>query len=278
MTGSCVRIPGVPDLSGGFAIGMWVLPTLHLREPQGLATIGDVALELRDGRVTLGDLVLDPPLALRTWAFVSASVAADGRATLAARPQSELHGGPARRAEGTVALGAVAGELLLGHRFNGKLDAPRLFARAMDADQVEHATGELARWDFGLDIPTSRVTDVAGDLHGATLQRPMRGATGHDWDGTEVAWPHARSGYGAIHFHDDDLDDAGWEPSFSWTVPDDTPSGVYAAHLRTGDAEDFVPFTVRPRAGRPTSDVAVLLPTFSYLAYANEQLLAGGRR
>jgi N,N-dimethylformamidase len=46
-------------------------------------------------------------------------------------------------------------------------------------------------------------------------------------------------------------------------------------HLRTGDAEDYVPFTVRPARGRPTADVAVLLPTFSYLAYANEQLLAG---
>jgi N,N-dimethylformamidase len=275
VTGSHVRIPGVPNLSGGLAFGVWLYPTLHLQEPQGVATLGDVALTLRDGRLTLGDLVLDAPLALRTWTFASFAIDGDGRASLAARPRSELHGGPAQRAEGTVARGDAAGELLLGHRLNGKLDAPRLFDRAMDAADVETATGPLARWDFARDIPTSRVTDVAGHLHGSTVQRPMRGATGHDWDGTEPAWPHAREGYGAIHLHDDDLDDAGWEPSFSWTVPHDTPSGVYAAHLQAGDAEDFVPFTVRPVRGRPTADVAVLLPTFSYLAYGNEQLLAG---
>jgi N,N-dimethylformamidase len=275
VTGSYVRVDGVPDLAGGFSAGMWIWPTLQLPEPQPLLTLGDLELAVLDGRLTLGSLVLDEPLALRTWTFVSASVDAAGSATLAARPQSELHGGPARRTAGRIAPGAIGGELILGRGYNGKLEAPRILARAIDAADVETASGELARWDLGRDISSTRVTDVVGDLHGVTVNRPMRGATGHTWDGTEVAWPHAPEQYCAIHLHDDDLDDAGWERSFAWTVPEDTPSGVYAAHLQTGDAEDFVPFTVRPRRGRPTADVAVLLPTFSYLAYANEQLLAG---
>ena len=80
----------------------------------------------------------------------------------------------------------------------------------------------------------------------SAINKPMRGATGRNWDGSETSWTHAPEQYGAIHFHDDDLDDAGWERSFRWTVPDDLASGVYAAHLRAGDDEDFIPFVVRP--------------------------------
>ena len=103
MTGSHVRVDRLPDLSGGLAFGVWVLPTLRLPEPQGILTLGDVRLVLRDGRMALGDLTLDAPLEERTWTFVSFSVDADGAATLAARPQSELRGGPPQRTQGAVA-------------------------------------------------------------------------------------------------------------------------------------------------------------------------------
>src|SRR5581483_9946498 len=74
--------------------------------------------------------------------------------------------------------------------------------------------------------------------------------------------------YAAIWFHDDDLADAGWEPSFELDVPEDTASGVYALRLSTEDADDEVPFFVRP--ARATADIVVLMPTLSYLAYGNE--------
>lgn len=75
--------------------------------------------------------------------------------------------------------------------------------------------------------------------------------------------------YGAIHFHDDDLTDAGWETDVELVVPPDLPSGVYAARLRTPTAEDHVPFFVRPRPGTADSEIAYLVPTTTYLAYAN---------
>ena len=64
----------------------------------------------------------------------------------------------------------------------------------------------------------------------------------------------------------------GWQADFAWTVPADTPSGVYCARLASPDGarEDLVPFCVRPPRGRATADVAVLLPTASYMAYAND--------
>src|SRR4029077_17879569 len=79
--------------------------------------------------------------------------------------------------------------------------------------------------------------------------------------------------YGAIHFHDDDLDDAGWEVDFRLTVPASLPSGIYATHLQVDDDEDYVPFVVRPPRGRATAPIALVLPTFSYLAYGNEHML-----
>ena len=64
--------------------------------------------------------------------------------------------------------------------------------------------------------------------------------------------------YGAIHFHDDAVDDARWEVDFEFPVPEDLKSGVYAARLRLGGqdtpgSEDYIPFIVRPPAGRPTA-------------------------
>jgi N,N-dimethylformamidase len=100
---------------------------------------------------------------------------------------------------------------------------------------------------------------------------PMRAMTGRSWRGVEIDFRKAPEEYGAIFFHDDDLEDAGWEPDFELRVPDDAPSGVYAAWLRSDDgAEEWLPFFVRPPRGQATAKIAFLAPTLSYLAYANE--------
>jgi N,N-dimethylformamidase len=101
---------------------------------------------------------------------------------------------------------------------------------------------------------------------------PARGVTGQSWSGDRWSWLEVPGQYGAIHFHDDDLDDAEWETDFTFTVPRSLTSGVYAARLRSDGAEDHIPFVVRPPTGRPAADIAVLLPTFTYLAYANEAI------
>lgn len=95
--------------------------------------------------------------------------------------------------------------------------------------------------------------------------------TGHLWDGAVV--DHRAEQYAAMAFHDDDLDDAGWETDFTLTVPDTLHSGVYAIRVRVGDAEDHMPFVVRPPRDRATAAVALVIPTFSYMAYANDHVL-----
>ena len=77
-----------------------------------------------------------------------------------------------------------------------------------------------------------------------------------------------------IYFHNDDLEDAGWQPSFEWQIPDDMPSGIYAAALEADDAKDWVPFFVCPPRGQARHDVAFLAPVLSYLAYVNEHYMA----
>ena len=59
----------------------------------------------------------------------------------------------------------------------------------------------------------------------------------------------------AVHFHDDDVGDVGWPETFRFIVPDDLPSGVYAMRLRSGEAEDHLPFIVAPGARKARQPV-----------------------
>ena len=83
-------------------------------------------------------------------------------------------------------------------------------------------------------------------------------------------WTHRPDHYAAVHFLEDSLDDCHWQPDFELTVPEDLASGIYAAHLRADDgSHDYLPFFVRPPRGTATAPLALLVPTASYLAYAN---------
>ena len=93
--------------------------------------------------------------------------------------------------------------------------------------------------------------------------------TGYNWTGGETNYRDVPNEYGAIHFHDDDLEDCKWEVGFHYTPPGDLKSGVYAAKLTAGQDKDYVPFFVRPAKGGDTSKIAFLVPTFSYFAYGN---------
>ena len=101
--------------------------------------------------------------------------------------------------------------------------------------------------------------------------------TGYNWTADEIVYHHAPEEYGAIHFHDDDIDDARWDADFGFTAPEGLKSGFYAARLRIGGeetsaTEDYIPFVVRPPKDQPSARVAVIIPTNSYLAYSNDNL------
>jgi N,N-dimethylformamidase len=295
--GSHVIVPDAPALRTAAAVGLqaWIYPTTPGQGVQGLITKWDagrsagyalvldengaLALWIGDGRGGVLRLSTHTPLRAFDWYFVSARIDAtlgtvalrqeplrrrpvDGRA---AQVEERLEVQPAQTGVPLIMAGWCASDrgertLVAGH-FNGKIDSPRLL----------QGGAVIVAWDFSRDIGSSRVSDTSPNaLHGEAVNMPMRGVTGWNYSGRETDFRLAPQEYGAIFFHDDDLEDAGWEVDFAFTVPDGCKSGVYAARLRSGTSEDYVPFFVRPPRGTATARLAFLMPTYSYLAYANE--------
>jgi len=132
-------------------------------------------------------------------------------------------------------------------------------------------------WDFAREIDGRRIVDTGDEQrHGLLYQLPARGVTGPGWDGTTHAWTACPEHYDAIHFHSDDLYDAGWPVTASYTLPANLSSGVYAFRLRRGDEVDRVVFFVRPHRDAATADIAMLMPSCTYIAYANHRMLFEG--
>jgi N,N-dimethylformamidase len=280
-----------------FSFSVWVWPTLPGPGDQGvvswLSPSGEIGfglflsaaghLEFRQGNTV--PLSSKRPLALREW--YHATLAVDGkvgRLSLDVAPRRwspDFSGSDIMETSGAIAAGR-AGQMLFaagwleqtpdgpraGGVFNGKIARPE-----MSVPNLACSTELVNKWNFGLKVGTRVLVDEIGGLHGLTINRPARTMTGPEWPGDALSSEPTSATHDAIHFHDDDIADVGWPESHRFTVPEDLPSGVYALRLRAGDAEDHLPFFVcPPRSGGSAKSLAVLLPTLSYLAYANESL------
>ena len=174
-----------------------------------------------------------------------------------------------------ILIGAL-GEPAAGH-FNGKIEDPMLLKtaiadghQALALDPLSPSPDLIAGWDFSRGISGLQIEDVGPHrLHGVLVNLPTRAVKGARWSGQEMCWRHAPREYAAIHFHEDDLYDCGWETDFTFRAPDDLRSGVYGVRLSCDSAEDTIPFYVRPKRGRPTAPILFLASTFTYQAYAN---------
>ncbi len=225
--------------------------TLALSNGQLVARVGQTELSIRPR-----------PLQKQRWYHVTvdAALTEGGTITGTLTPQdtrSPAQDGfelPEPHTASAAIRGALTGALqrcrlaasLHGDHFDGRLARPRL-----TLDDTELV------WDFSRDIPGRQLTDMSGhDRHGELYQLPARGVTGPDWNGDHQAWTAMPSHYDAIHFHSDDVYDAGWVTTAQMTIPADLPSGIYAFRLSAEHGEDRVPFFVRPAVGAPTADVA----------------------
>lgn len=178
--------------------------------------------------------------------------------------------------------------------YNGKIDRPRFSKKALEKNEIDTLTRGISgcdgylrnqiigAWDFHANI-TDRIASCqiidtsASKLHGFVINMPARAMTGYNWTADDIVYHHVPEEYGAIHFHDDDIDDARWEESFSFKIPLKLKSGVYGARLRikgieSPETEDYVPFFVRPPQGKATAKVCLIIPTNSYMAYSNDNL------
>ncbi len=278
------------------------------------------ALEIRDGELalTLGDgkraatVRSGRKLLKRRWYLAAASFdPGQGLVTLVQRPlepaalvedaaevSETVDLLPAMPDAPLLMAGLPAADGRVDWHYNGKLDSPALFQRVLEPAELASALLRplpdalrrhlVGAWDFASAIPTTAVVDRGPfGLDGELVNLPARAMKGWNWTGETVRWTDRPEQYGAIHFHEDDLYDAGWDVDFELTVPDDLPSGAYAAHVWCGEAEDgteedYITFVVRPprgpagKVGRPKA--AFLVPTASYLAYANDHNHLDGER
>jgi N,N-dimethylformamidase len=293
--GSCLIIPSNPhfEILRSFSLELLMWPTTPQKEGQVLASLWDegghtgfilyldgaagLVLQLGDGSNRPRLISLSTAVLERRWYRIHATYdGGSGNVTLRQTPLSpaacvsdfgELGaneaGCIAAAARAPLIFAARKSDGVYGGFFNGKIEAP-----------VLRQDGTLVgAWDFSIGIDSETVQDISGNaLHGAAHQMPTRAMTGHNWDGSEANWRHAPDQYGAIHFHDDDISDADWETDFTWTAPCDLPSGLYAARLIGPEDEDHIPFVLRPATRADRAKLLFIVPTASYLAYANEHL------
>lgn len=278
-TGSYMTVaPGVP-IPAAPGIDIWVRPTMPAdgREQGLICWGGAYGLYLApDGRLRLTwgrfSILSSHPLPALRWCRVLVECdggqlrltlrVEDGQsqrwsATEAFVPQSE-----AAANAGDFALGAIVEGGDCRSFFDGKIARPLL----RDGGTC------IAAWNFASDPQSPRVADQGpSGLHGHLHQTPQRAVTGPEWTGDSTGWRDDPQGYDAIAFHSDDLTNAGWPVGFRFTVPDDMPSDAYGFELRGGGQRDVIPFFVTPAPDAEPAPLAFIVPTFSYLAYANER-------
>ena len=293
--GSYAFAPGHPAFDiPEWTIRLFVKPTRLAPEGQALFAKGDLQLWIdADGRpfvsVAGAARVTGPQLVVGEWAALAVSFASQGR--ILSLHQRLLRPGPtdseSRTATEGVAASLAAGDVLIAGapdavgaiigRFDGKIDLPAVLSRSFAPGDLDPrawpASGDVvAAWDLGYEPAGSILHDTGPHaVHGRFAQQPTRAVTGCLWSAEEVDWRQRPEEYSAAHFHSDSLEDIGWNPSASWTVPSDLASGIYALRISAGGQQDRIPFFVRPGPGKRSARVAFLAPTYSYLAYANER-------
>ncbi len=297
-TVQCMIWPTTPDKGEQCLISRW-----DARIKGGFQLFidgkGAAALRIGDGKGKVETASVGKALIEREWYFVGASFdAKTKRVHVYQEPQRRYakvdtrgHGQAtaklARLSPGAGPLVMAAfcqrinkGKVVTAGHYNGKIDSPRLASRALDRSEMEQLLRTpvpthlqevlIGCWDFSREMLGTRVVDLtAYAVHGEAVNLPARAMTGYNWTGEEGKWSNAPDQYGAIHFHDDDLYDSGWAPDFTLTVPTTMKSGCYAARMRGGGHEDYIPFYVRAPRGKPTAKILYLAPTASYQAYAN---------
>jgi N,N-dimethylformamidase len=206
--------------------------------------------------------------------------------TATAEVQTPVHSGPLRIAALRDGPGAPSADLEKpGSVFNGRIQDLRIANRVLGADELDLLSSELtpgtlksniiADWDFSREMQSNLIRDISGNgLDGILVNAPDRAVRGVYWDGSTVRWTDNPDLYDAITFHADDLYDAEWSSDFSFAVPEDFPSGIYAARLTQDNFVEYVTFFVAAPAGQPRADLALWLSDFNYMAYSNISIAA----
>lgn len=292
--GSHARVAATPRLRPGRAVTWTALVwSGGMSDGQAVIAAHDDAASLvlafgADGVCVMvdGTMIGATGSALRPQHWYRVWIGADSTTGLILVGQQPLDGGPPVTTITSVPGLALpsGGPLLLGARdpsaptdhYTGKLEDPAILSGSFrdwsePGDQAEITPATIiAAWDFSREMSSQSAIDVGPyGCHGHLVNPPPRAMAGARWSGKEMCWRHAPRDYAAIHFHADDLGDCLWEPTLSWTVPEDLPSGADALHLSCQEGEEWLRLYVLPKRSGPFAPIAFLASTFTYQAYAN---------
>jgi N,N-dimethylformamidase len=301
VTGSFVELPpGLDFRSFTLRLSAWpTLPSNGSRQMLFDQSLGAKGLRLfldEAGHLVLmldeTSLALPTPLMRRRWWQITARYeAASGKLFLGAVPRQI---GPAdavllRPMQVSANIGSnwcalsvsacLAGSCQARGTecYNGKLERPIILSSFLeDEGELTVLTpadpAVLGWWDFSASIGSESIADLSSHArHGRAINMPTSAVTGEVWDGSCHDWRASPDHYGALHFHEDDLIDANWQPTIDWNVPHDLPSGIYALRLKHAGDVDLSPFFVRAEQGN-RADVLFLASTATYIAYGNSRL------
>lgn len=173
--------------------------------------------------------------------------------------------------------------------FNGRIEAPAVWGAALTPSvafdrlrvlaegRLPPGDGLLAAWDFSKAIDSAIGCDIGPrGLDGRFVNLPTRAVKGSQWRGNEQSWRHAPRDYASVHFHQDDLADANWEVAARLALPDALASGCYLIEIAGEAGRDVLPIFVTAAKRGEAAKLALLMPTFTYLAYANDHCLLHG--
>ena len=270
--GSYAHVADLPCLDSG-TISLAFYPTLLSGYHETLAQLANLRISVDAQGLSLRsntqELRLNAPMQLRRWYQLEVSFGSGAELSLLRFAAGVSETSQSWRVSDALEWRMTAGDWYLacshpgdGH-FNGRLEGL----------EVNDATGLVLKWDFSKQIQTQTVVDTSGhNRHGQLYQTPTRGVRGRLWNGSEQNYQRAPEQYAAIHFHADDLTDARWQDTLQWTIPNGLASGQYALKVTQGASEDYIPFFVRSKPGERGADLVYLVPTASYLAYANQRV------
>ncbi len=296
--------PSMPDSGRQTIMGHWSVDATQ-GFALGINPSGRLEFWAGDGKTT-DAVAAEVPLVARIWYFVAASFdPASGKVTLYQEPvltrynsllskivpyeyrshvveSIRVRPSPADKASFLIGGSSESNPRgsFVSQCFSGKIDRCGVQSTALDRAALDAlrqagampAANVLAYWDTTAGYTDRGIGDTVVDtgpnrLHGEGINRPVRGQTGYNWNGRSDSFRMAYGEYGGIEFHNDALTDCHWTPTLTLTLPADLRSGVYAVKLMAGEAEEYTPFFVRPIT--PRAPICLLIPTASYLAYAN---------
>ncbi|MDX1402709.1 MAG: DUF6605 domain-containing protein, partial [Kiloniellales bacterium] len=261
--GSYVKVPvhTMDELAGNFTVALAIWPTMPKGGAQALFDLrgsaeegitlsisrdGVLAFQLQSAR-GIEAISVPQPLLERCWTLISASYDAADR-SLVLRQEILGQNLPPVSARRTVEWSGLqllaSSEILIAaektftngasriaRHFNGKVEAPSFYSRVLNEAEVHRVLkgdcleGAIGHWDFSENIPTTTISDIGPNgLQGEVVNFPARAMTGWRWSGQEMCWRHQPEDYAAIHFHEDDIYDFGWDSDIALRIPDDLPS------------------------------------------------------